>query len=530
MTKKTTVVLGFLGSVLDYGGKESSRWDKWRPNLALCRFEDLLIHRLELFHENRIATTTHILCEDIIGVSPETKIHTHILKIQDPWDFEEVYGKLLDYVRQYPFDTEKEDYFVHITTGTHVEQICLYLLTETHYIPARLIQTSPPSRRRPDQEGQYRIIDLDLSKYDLIMQRIHQEQKDSVSFLKSGIDTKNLRFNHLIDQIEHVSLHSHEPILLTGPTGSGKSRLARRIYQLKKSKWQAKGELVEVNCATLKGDNAMSTLFGHIKGAFTGAIQNRSGLLRRADGGLLFLDEIGELGLDEQAMLLRAVEEKTFLPMGADKEVQSNFQLIVGTNRSLQDEVVKGQFREDLLARIDLWTFELPGLKDRREDIEPNIYYELEQIAEQQGGKISFHSRALESFLTFAISHDAIWKANFRDLNAAIKRMTTFAHNGRITLPVVQDEIERLKKSWSNGDPDDHSDVLEGLISSERLSEIDLFDQIQLREVVKVCQKAKSLAEAGKILFSESRVRKKNQNDTDRLRKYLKRFDVVISG
>ncbi len=521
-------MIGFLGTVLDYGGKGASRWDKWRPNLALCRFEDLLIDRMELLYERRFTKTTKILSEDIKSVSPETQVNTHLLNIKDPWDFEEVYEKLHDFASKYPFDRDKEDYLVHMTTGTHVEQICLFLLSETHYIPARLVQTSPPPRKRSDQAGEYRIIDLDLSKYDRIMQRLHQEQRNSISFLKSGINTKNQQFNQLINQMEHVALNSRESILLTGPTGSGKSRLARRIYELKKVKRQVSGELVEINCATLGGDKAMSTLFGHTKGAFTGAIQNRPGLLRRADNGLLFLDEVGELGLDEQAMLLRALEEKIFLPMGSDQEVRSDFQLIAGTNRSLQNEVLKGQFREDLLARIDLWTFELPGLKDRSEDIEPNIHYELDQVARQQGEKISFHPRAMDQFMAFAVSSEAVWKANFRDLNAAIKRMTTFAHDGRIILSVVQDEISRLRKNWSNGRSNKPMEVLEDFISPERLSEIDLFDRVQLNEVIQVCQRTKNLAEAGKILFSHSRVKKKNQNDTDRLRKYLKRFDVMI--
>ena len=105
----------------------------------------------------------------------------------------------------------------------------------------------------------------------------------------------------------------------------------------------------------------MSALFGHAKGAFTGAAAARDGLLRSADGGVLFLDEVGELGTDEQAMLLKAIEEKRFLPVGSDTEVGSDFQLIAGTNRDLKAAVAAGEFREDLLARIDLWTFRMPG-------------------------------------------------------------------------------------------------------------------------------------------------------------------------
>ena len=139
-----------------------------------------------------------------------------------------------------------------------------------------------------------------------------------------------------------MAIAGKAPLLLTGPTGAGKSQLARRIYELKRQRQQIAGPFVEVNCATVRGDQAMSALFGHVKGAFTGARPIRPGLLRAADGGMLFLDEIGELGADEQAMLLRAVEEKHFLPVGSDREVQSDFQLIAGTNRDLATEVARG--------------------------------------------------------------------------------------------------------------------------------------------------------------------------------------------
>lgn len=238
-----------------------------------------------------------------------------------------------------------------VTTGTHVAQICLFLLTEAHYLPGKLLQTGPPKRKVPNEPGNYSIIDLDLSKYDRIVSRFHKETHDDLSFLKSGIETRNRQFNSLIEQIEHVAINSAAPLLLTGPTGAGKSRLAKRVYELKKTRRQVSGPFVEVNCATLRGDAAMSALFGHVKGAFTGAVKDRPGLLKTADNGILFLDEVGELGVDEQAMLLRALEEKRFLPVGADTEIESSFQLICGSNRDLKAQVRQGNFREDLLAR-----------------------------------------------------------------------------------------------------------------------------------------------------------------------------------
>ncbi|HEY4741386.1 MAG TPA: RNA repair transcriptional activator RtcR family protein [Candidatus Acidoferrales bacterium] len=221
-------------------------------------------------------------------------------------------------------------------------------------------------------------MDLDLSKYDCIASRFHQEARDAVSYLKGGIDTRNHAFNQLIDRIEQVAIAIRDPLLLMGPTGAGKSKLARRIFELKKMRHTVTGDFIDVNCATLRGDGAMSTLFGHVKGAFTGALKDRPGILRAADTGMLFLDEIGELGNDEQATLLRALEEKTFLPLGSDREAHSDFQLIAGTNRDLLAAVREGRFREDLPARINLWTFTLPGLRSRREDIEPNLQFELD--------------------------------------------------------------------------------------------------------------------------------------------------------
>jgi transcriptional regulatory protein RtcR len=317
-----------------------------------------------------------------------------------------------------------------------------------------------------------------------------------------------------------------EPLLLTGPTGAGKSRLARRIYDLKLARRQIKGAFVEVNCATLRGDAAMSALFGHKKGAFTGAGQDRQGLLRVADKGLLFLDEVGELGRDEQSMLLRAIEEKKFLPMGADRETGSNFQLICGTNRDLQAQVGRGRFRDDLLARINLWTFELPGLARRPEDIEPNLAYELDRYAERHNSRVTFNKEARERFLSFAASPQALWTANFRDLNGAVTRMATLSRGGRITKANVEEEIARLQVIWRGPAKDNRDDIVSEILGPEAAGQLDLFDYAQLAEVLKICRTCKSLSDAGRRLFAASRSRRSRPNDADRLRKYLARFGI----
>lgn len=521
-----TCVIGLLGPNLD-SPDGPTRWGQWRPTVSICQHEERLIDRFDLLYQSKFQKLADRVAVDIQSVSPETQVVHHHIEFDDAWDFEQVFASLYDFASDYPFDTEQFDYQIHITTGTHVAQICLFLLTESRHMPGQLLQTAPPCRKNADKAGEYRTIDLDLARYDQIAKRFNLEQSQSLAFLKSGIATRDAAFNRTIEQIEHVAVHGRDPILLTGPTGAGKSQLARRIYELKKLRRQVSGPLVEINCATLRGDTAMSSLFGHTKGAFTGAAAARKGLLAEADTGLLFLDEVGELGIDEQTMLLKAVEEKRFLPMGCDHEVSSDFQLICGTNRDLHHQVQQGHFREDLLARINLWPFQLPGLADRRDDIEPNLDYELNQLEQMSGRRVRFNKEARQRYLSFAVSPTATWAGNFRDLNASVRRMATMAAAGRIASQVVEDEIARLEQNWGTAAASDEQSVLRDLLGEHALAEIDPFDRIQLTGVVHVCRRCNSLSEAGRELFSASRQKKKSANDSDRLRKYLGRFKLT---
>jgi transcriptional regulatory protein RtcR len=525
VARRKLVVLGILGTTLDVG-KGNARWDKWRPSVALTQHEDLLVDRFELLHGSHVPGLAQQVIADIEHVSPETKVVPHELDFRDPWDFEHVYGKLLDFATSYAFDTDKEDYLVHITTGTHVAQICLFLLTESRYFPARLLQTGPGARDS-NQPGTYTIIDLDLSKYDRLASRFQKETVESQSFLKQGIQTRNARFNALIERIEQVSVGSRAPLLLTGPTGAGKSRLAKRIFELKKQRRQVAGQFAELNCATLRGDAAMSMLFGHVKGAFTGALADRPGMLRKADKGVLFLDEVGELGADEQAMLLRAIEEKVFYPMGSDREVTSDFQLICGTNRDLRAQIARGDFREDLFARINLWTFALPALHERPEDIPPNLDFQLEQVSQTLGIKATMSKEAREVFLRFAATWT--WPGNFRDFDAAVTRMATLAEGGRITEKVVAGELERLRALAAPGSSL-RTEWVEQVLGSERAARLDRFDRVQLEDVLGVCRSARTLSAAGRELFAASRSEKSSVNDADRLRKYLARFELDFTS
>lgn len=524
------IAIGILGTTLDKRGKGNRRWEKWRPTLSMCQHEDLLIDRYELLLDNHSTGLAEQVKDDIALVSPETEVVFHYVNFKNPWDFESVYSTLLDFSLEYNFQADKENYLIHITTGTHVAQICLYLLTETAYLPGKLIQTSP-AKKGDKQLGEYQVIDLDLSKYDQIASRFQKEHTEGTTYLKSGIETKNKQFNRMIEQLEQVSVKSNKPILLTGPTGAGKSQLARRIFDLRKQRNLIDGKFVAINCATLRGDNAMSTLFGHKKGAFTGAITDRSGLLSEAHQGILFLDEIGELGLDEQAMLLSAIEQKRFMPFGSNEEVSSDFQLIAGTNRDLQKEASNGKFREDLLARIDLWTYELPSLSQRLEDFEPNLEYELEQFSNKENSPISFNKPAKQLYLNFSKSAEATWSGNFRDLNASVTRMATLASGGRINLEIVEEEIQRLKNKWqANNKQNTNLDILNKYLSTEDLNNIDNYEKVSLVHLIKTCLTSKSMAEAGRKLFNVSRTQKSSSNDSHRVKQLLAKYNLEFNS
>ncbi len=331
---KPTTVIGFLGSTLDAAKFGPSRWNKWRPTVSICMQEDLRVDRFVLIHGSYHRRLAEFVMQDIRDISPETEVVPQVMDFEDAWDFEEVYGKLLDFARELRLRSGRAglpDPHYH----RHACRADLPLPADRSALSAR---QAPADTASQGCAAADRHLGLDRSRpftLRFIASRFAEASAESASFLKSGIETRNAAFNRMIEEIEQVAVRSRAPILLMGPTGAGKSQLARKVYELKKLRHQVEGPFVEVNCATLKGDSAMSALFGHKKGAFTGAVQDRPGLLKSADKGLLFLDEIGELGLDEQAMILRAIEEGRFLPVGADTEAKSEFQLIAGTNRNL---------------------------------------------------------------------------------------------------------------------------------------------------------------------------------------------------
>lgn len=515
------VVIGFLGTTLDRGHMRG-----WKPSVGVVRNATLPIDRFELIHDHRHLWLAEQVIRDIAAASPETEVLLHRLDLDDPWDFVEVYGKLFDFARGYGFDEDRERYFVHLSTGTHVAQICWFLLAESRHMPARLIQTGPPPFSRPDSPpppAKFEVIDLDLSRYDALQQRFDTLAREGSDALKGGIETRNPAYNALIDRLEVIAGASDAPILIEGETGTGKTALAARLHALKLARRRVKGRLVTVNCATLGGDHAQAALFGQRRSHLGVAGTERGGLLREADGGVLFLDEIDELGWRAQGALLSAVETGRFRPIGGDQEVTSRFHLIAGTNRDLRALAAEGRFRPDLLARLGLWRIALPPLRARPEDIEPNLTHELTRAETVLGVRVGFNADARAAFLRFARDPATPWPGNFRDFSGAVLRLATLAARGRITRAMVDAEIAALRADWARGERDADARLVADVLGPAPLDRADL---VQLAEVIRVCRTQPTLSAAGRALFAVSRQARTSQNDADRLRKYLARFGL----
>jgi DNA-binding NtrC family response regulator len=198
------------------------------------------------------------------------------------------------------------------------------------------------------------------------------------------------------------------PALLLGETGTGKEVVARQIYQI-----NPQGPFVTIDCSSMVGPLMESELFGHVKGAFTGAASTKIGLIEAANGGTAFFDEIGELPLDLQAKLLRVLQEKEFRPVGSLNTRRSDFRIIAATNRDLAKEVEKGTFRRDLFFRLNVINIRLSPLRERKEDIPELVNHFVVRV----GGNYTLTSEALEILLSYE------WPGNVRELENCIQHM-----------------------------------------------------------------------------------------------------------
>jgi transcriptional regulator with GAF, ATPase, and Fis domain len=208
---------------------------------------------------------------------------------------------------------------------------------------------------------------------------------------------------------------SELPILITGETGTGKELVAAAIHQLDPKR--RCGPFVPVNCAALLATVAESELFGHRRGAFTGADRDRNGLFRAAKGGILFLDEIGELDLALQGKLLRAIQEKRIVPVGEEREIAVDVRVVAATNRDLAERVQEGKFRLDLFHRLDVGLVHIPPLRERRADFRPLIQFFLEKHSELNGKKFSIGPDFLGALRQLR------WPGNVRQLENLVRKV-----------------------------------------------------------------------------------------------------------
>lgn len=210
-------------------------------------------------------------------------------------------------------------------------------------------------------------------------------------------------------------------VLITGPNGTGKEVVAHLIHQQSQ---RANAPMVEVNCAAIPSELIESELFGHMKGSFTGAVKDRSGKFEQANGGTLFLDEIGDMSLAAQTKVLRALQENEITRVGSDKSIKVNVRVLAATNKNLQAEIEKGNFREDLFHRLNVIPIHVPALKDRLEDIPLLVQYFTEQICQEQGiATKTFTPQAIEALQQLE------WTGNIRQLRNMVERLIILTGN-----------------------------------------------------------------------------------------------------
>ena len=250
-----------------------------------------------------------------------------------------------------------------------------------------------------------------LDRKELVVENKRLKKKVSKNYEMIGESEEISQIKEMIEKVAPTDAR----VLITGPNGTGKELIAHWLHQ--KSD-RVKGPMIEVNCAAIPSELIESELFGHIKGAFTSANKDRAGKFEAANGGTIFLDEIGDMSLSAQAKVLRALQESRIQRVGSGKDIKVNVRVVAATNKDLKKEIAEGNFREDLYHRLAVILIKVPALNDRRGDIPLLINYFAEKISTEQGTVLkTFSDKAIK------LLQEYDWTGNIRELRNIVERL-----------------------------------------------------------------------------------------------------------
>ncbi|VXC22793.1 Transcriptional regulatory protein ZraR [Flavobacterium sp. 9AF] len=256
-----------------------------------------------------------------------------------------------------------------------------------------------------------------LDKKKLVVENKILKKKVSKNYEMIG---QSEAINHIRTMIDKVA-PTDARVLITGPNGTGKELVAHQLHEKSERSNQP---IIEVNCAAIPSELIESELFGHVKGAFTSAVKDRAGKFEAANGGTIFLDEIGDMSLPAQAKVLRALQENLIQRVGADKDIKVDVRVVAATNKNLKKEIEEGRFREDLYHRLAVILIKVPALNDRRDDIPELLEHFANKIAQEQGNSVKSFSKSAVKLL-----QEYDWTGNIRELRNVVERLIILGGN-----------------------------------------------------------------------------------------------------
>lgn len=440
MGRKPSLLLSFVGTNDPYGreDKAPTGGTPYGPIISAVNIGDF--DNIVLLTTPSIVDKAENTKKIIEELYPDKKVTIHHTNINDPTNHAEIINAINKFVEKENELLFQKNYeiFISVTSGTPAIHACWLLVTASGKIPAKIIHVK---ERKYTPSGKPEITQIDLTKpeFPVISPKItvHWEKEDTLpeSFYDYGLIGNSQNFIKACQQAWNYARENVD-ILLLGETGTGKELFAKMIHKVS----GRKGEFVPFHCAGTTENIFESELFGHKKGAFTGAISNRDGRCKTAQNGTLFFDEIGDVPLSLQVKLLRFLEDKKYSPVGSDKEEEADVRFVFATNKNLEELVKEGKMREDFYYRIRGVKVIIPPLRERITDIHLLIEYFVTKF-DNKTPKVQITPEAMQKLTKYN------WPGNIRELEKTIKEAIINSGDQRIITPDIISFSPSIKDS-----------------------------------------------------------------------------------